>query len=131
MVRVRSSPREIDISGSREDLRVLRDDIEAFLVSPLTSITIPTDATFDPAPYGSALDAIHLTKGENPLHAQVQGKTLLISAEVGLLGTISGNLPCDAEHPTSGIQAHTHFPEYLCTSASPSIVLSLRRNGDG
>lgn len=133
MIRLRHSARQVDLEGSRRDLKELCDQIVKFTNAQEGRLEVEAETGFDPAPYKLVLRSLVVVKSSGAFRAGAVGDILHLQATPDLLAVFANNLPCSAGHPQSGIRYHVHFDACsrpgIVDPESDEIILSLK--GDG
>ena len=96
-----------------------------------SSAEVACETNFDPSPYDSNCEKIHISQGIGPNNFSVYGSTLRVKGSLTALKNLSDNFPDGVEEYEGAVQYHHHydvysFPEYV-SSGSPDVVLSLVR----
>src|SRR5436190_15918239 len=72
------SPGEVDISGSADDLRRVREQVVGFLQSTETVLAVgDADSKFDPHPYERAISAMEIHRTFGPTKVSTDGSSVL------------------------------------------------------
>jgi len=67
MIEIRySAPYDLDISGTVDELQLVRREILDLIHSDASQIVFDADSVIDPAPYTSALSTLIIRKGQSP-----------------------------------------------------------------
>jgi hypothetical protein len=132
MLRIRYSANEdVDLEGTREELRSLRDSILRLVAeSSGEALSIEADRRFDPSPFDTVVKEMRVLIA--PVDCiSVECECLTISGRPEFLSDIADSLPWDAVHPRSGIGYHVHYDRWCCElnadDRSLGLILGLRK----
>jgi hypothetical protein len=123
-----SAPYDLDISGTVDELQMVRREILKLIQSNATQISIDADSAIDPVPYHSALSKLIVVKGQCPTRVALKNeKEILVEGSSDCLDTFASffDFEPDAEQ---GRHEHFEYSEGNDWTASDSIplVISLK-----
>jgi len=129
MLRIRHSPREIDVEGTVDELRNLRSRVLAVALEGKGQVTIEAEVNYEPAPYDAVLEhaVVGVTNGPTMVNV-VDSRRLLINASPDNLRRLASFIAVpDGAEP--GWHSHYEYfagNEFIMPTAEP-VVFSLRR----
>ena len=105
-----SGPYDLDISGTVDELQIVRREILDFIKSDATQISFEADAGIDPAPYKSALTRFIILKGQGPTKVSLRNeKEIQVEGSPDCLERFASFFDFKSD---AGKGAHSHYEYY-------------------
>ena len=105
-----SAPYDLDISGTVDELQLVRREILALLKSDATRISFEADSAIEPSPYNVALSKLVVEKGQCPTKVSLRNEK-----EIHVEGSpycLEGFASFFDFKPDAGKGAHSHYEYY-------------------
>lgn len=128
MIRIRyTAPRELDLSGSVEVMRAVRQSILTLIETEGPDVTVEASTAFDPAPYDEVLCRLVISRSQGPVKVEVTSER-----EVHVSGStdyLKGLASCLDFPAWTTLWTHTHVEYFeghpFLTSDSIPLVVSV------
>jgi hypothetical protein len=125
MIKIRATEDEVDVSGSPEELRSIREAILRLIHSPDRTLAVAASTSFDPAPYAWALQELKVVRSSGPSRVRIEQQQGLV------VSGVDENLIRFASWfevgPQATIGAHSHFEHlpgssYVAAESLPLVI---------
>ena len=116
-----SAPHGLDISGTVDELQMVRRKVLDLIESDATRITFAADAAIDPMPYDSALSKLVIAKSQSPTRVSIRnGDEIHVEGSSDCLGAFASFFDFK---PDAGQGTHSHHEYYEgCEWVAPDSI---------